>query len=515
MANPLDSLAPPSSNPLDSLPPPSADRYANLGAAGQNAIVRGALDTAAGAGGSLAQHAVNVYDLIRKIPGADKILPDSSELHKAIKDATPDNTPAHVGKFLEGATEFMVPAGEAAKLTQGAKLVTRAAAQGAVGGAVSAVQSGGNPAAIATGAALGAAGEPVADLGASFLQKVLPEILGRTTGAGATALRMARENPSPELLDAMRGNLSESEVVKNFVDAAHDVKLDRAAKYQAALAALPAGPPLDITPVRQAFDDSLQKFGVVKSAAPHGIDLDFSRSTLTDPSAQGKVLQMANDLIDWGSKPGDLTPAGVDILKRRIDDTYSASGSARAITQSTKSAARDILNQQVPGYTGMTQDYAKSSAFLEDLHRELSLDPNNPNFGATPGTATRKLVTMLKANNHYRQNVAEMLGNYVGKDLTGQIAGLNLNSYGPKGMVAPLEGLGALAAIATGHISPAAVVSAAATSPRLMGELMVAMSKVSPAVSHGTTQALQSATQEGATTALSPPSAPLSAGSTQ
>lgn len=119
-------------------------------------------DALAGAGGEVAQHAVNIYDMLRKIPGADKLLPDSAAFHQAISDATPSNMPAHVGKFLENTIEFMVPAGKAASLTKGAGLATRMAAQAGAAGGARAVQ-GGNTGEVADAAALGAAGPIVGD----------------------------------------------------------------------------------------------------------------------------------------------------------------------------------------------------------------------------------------------------------------------------------------------------------------------------------------------------------------
>lgn len=139
------------------------DPYANLGAVGQNKYVRGALDLAAGAAGSLADHALNVYDLLRKIPGASSVLPDSKEFQAAVKDATPDNTPAHIGKFLENMTEFMVSAGKVEAATRAASLPVRMATQGATGAAVSGVQTGGDPASMAVSGALSGAAVPVGD----------------------------------------------------------------------------------------------------------------------------------------------------------------------------------------------------------------------------------------------------------------------------------------------------------------------------------------------------------------
>lgn len=122
-------------------------------------------DLLAGAGGSLAQHAVGIYDLLRKIPGADKILKyDSADFHKAIAEATPETIPSHVGKFLETAGEFLYPSAAVSKLTGTSNLAARMAAQGAISGGISAAQTGGDKTAALLSGATGAIGEPLGDL---------------------------------------------------------------------------------------------------------------------------------------------------------------------------------------------------------------------------------------------------------------------------------------------------------------------------------------------------------------
>ncbi len=186
------------------VPVDAPDPYANLGAVGRNPIVRGALDATAGAGGALAQHAVGLYDLLRKIPGADKILPDSAMFHEAIKEATPDNTPAHIGNFLEGMTEYAIPGAKAAGVTKGMSLAARAAGQALAAGGVSAVQSGGDPAATATGALLGAGGEVVGDVArgaaAAFANKAPTLANFSESFGGATPTQKARISRALDVL---------------------------------------------------------------------------------------------------------------------------------------------------------------------------------------------------------------------------------------------------------------------------------------------------------------------------
>lgn len=339
---------------------------------------------------------------------------------------------------------------------------------------------------LASGAT-GAAGAVARGVG-----KAGAEIIGKTTGVGPKAFRAAASNPSPELVSAMRGATDEMDMLANLKDAFQNVKNQRGAQYRQQLAQIPAGPPLDLTQLRNDMLDALDDHGVNVTISddltPLGADtftprtsLDFSRSTISDKAAQGAVQGLVNDVMNWGSQPGDLTPLGVDTLKRRIDDLYSPSSNARALVQKVKSSARDTLNQ-VRGYQQMTKDYADASNFLDQLS-DLSLTSKNP------GTAIRKLTTTLNQNNNYRQMLVDELSKYSNVDLSGQIAGNALSRLAPRGIMGPGSGVALLYGLMTGHVTPVAATGLALTSPRLMGELAVAIGKMRPIIGGATNAA--------------------------
>lgn len=328
----------------------------------------------------------------------------------------------------------------------------------------------GQAASLLGSAALPEAAAALRGPAASAVGTAATEALGKTTGAGAAAMRRALENPSPDLENAMRGGMTDTELVGNFRDAMQNVKDARGAAYRQQLANLPMSGPgtsLDISPIRSNLATQLQKFNI--KIDPQG-ELDFSRSTIRDAAAQTDVKGIYDDVIGWGKQAGDRTPAGVDTLKRRIDDTYSPSSTARAIVQSVKDTTRNVLNSQVPGYADMTQQYAQSSKFLDQL-KDLSLDSPNS------GTAVRKLTTLLNQNNGYRQMLAERLSSFTPQDLEGQLAGMNLSKFAPRGLMGPGTGMGIAFGVATHALSPQAAVGLAMTSPRLMGELLTLVAK--------------------------------------
>ncbi|HXI85268.1 MAG TPA: hypothetical protein VNL17_14400 [Verrucomicrobiae bacterium] len=346
-------------------------------------------------------------------------------------------------------------------------------------------------------------------------EAVATRSLGATTGAGNVPMSEALNNPTPALVKRMR-QPDEMAVVNDFKDAVQNVKESRGAEYRQALEKVGNEAPPDITP-EDVQDKAFQQLGEFNIKVrrvpprpevpelPHTItpeqlkqyqiaeaaqkswdeafegrqpgdllDLDFSKSTIHNPADQARVKGIVSDVLNWGKDANDFTVLGLDTLKRRIRDFYSDSSQARALVKRMDATVTDSLNT-VPGYQDMTKGYAEASDFLDQLG-EFSLDAKNP------GTAIRKLTYALKQNNQYRQVLTEALDQYTDKDLMGQLAGQHLSNWTPRGLAAFGAGGALLWKLMSGTITPHAVVALSVTSPRLMGELMLAMSKVKPAI---------------------------------
>lgn len=435
-------------------------------------------EVAKGVGKGILSTAIGANKLTSKIPIAGQYLSASpQQIQQAEPYTQPSNTAQKIGKIGEQAAEFALPGGALRGAVKGgsvAAMLARSILEGVSAGGVSAVQTGGDMGEAVKTAALGAgtsAGIEAAAKSVPAVKSAVAQILGKTTGAGAGAVAEAMSPSSAAFKQAMRGQTDEMRVLSDAQDALENVKDARRSAYQQALLNIPQNQQLDLTPLRREMVQALSDHGV--QATNKG--LDFSRSTIRDPAAQNEVTGIVNDINSWGSRPGDLTPLKVDTLKRRIDDFWSPSSNARAFVQRLKSKTRDILNQ-VPGYQQMTQGYADASDFLDNL-RDLSLESKNS------GTAIRKLTTTLNQNNGYRQALVDALDQYTNKDLRGQLSGLAMNRLTPRGVMGPLGGAGLIAAIATGHLTPPAAAAMALASPRIMGELLMGMSEMSPAIS--------------------------------
>lgn len=145
-----------------------------------------AADFLEGVGAGALSTVKGVRDLGYRLTGNE---PPKAFLGSETLTDAPANLAGQVGKFAEQAAEFALPLGAASKATMGASLVRRTAAAGAASGGVAAIQSGGDPAAIGTAAALGVAGPVIGKVAGkafrAYTQSELPVISPRRLYQGA------------------------------------------------------------------------------------------------------------------------------------------------------------------------------------------------------------------------------------------------------------------------------------------------------------------------------------------
>lgn len=314
-------------------------------------------DALAGAGGSLAQHAVNVYDILRKIPGADRVLPDSSQLHRAISDATPQTTPAHVGKFLENVAEFAIPAGKVGELTSAASLPARAAAQGAVGAGVSGIQTGGDPHAMEMGALAGAGGEVVGDvikgatsaLGASKS----PSLQNFSDSFGnATPTQKARISAALDTLKA--DGIKPADSLMEMQDAVKQKLADLGQQYQNLDPAIKTRPvdPADVVTHLTDLQKQYMRRGVITDpAAYHAIGLEIEK--VKDIAAGPPAIA--------GAQPDVLTVDDLVHLKQEANGktNFASPDSDRSLWRGIGNAYRSAADAIAPETTPLNRAYQK------------------------------------------------------------------------------------------------------------------------------------------------------------
>jgi len=295
------------------------------------------------------------------------------------------------------------------------------------------------------------------------------QVLGTATGSGASSVQEAYNagvNNTQAFTDALRGKINPDEVVQTAQDAVSNIVNQRRSDYISKLETISQQKgSLDISPVVKEVSTQLKNFGIkVKEDGT----LDFSRSSIANNgTARNDVTGVFNDVKDWGSQAGDRTPIGLDTLKKQLGDFYSESSSARAFVQAVKSKVTNILKEQVPGYSEMTQNYSNASQLLDDIKSATGIGGK-----AKVDTIFTKLTSALKGDKELRLEILKDIQSKGAQpDLMAKIAGLNMQSLIPKGLV----GKGIDVGLLLHFFDPKFIPVLLSTSPRIVGEFVRAL----------------------------------------
>lgn len=139
-----------------------------------NPVARGAVDFAEGAASGIANTVFQGGDLIRRATGMQRVI-NNPDVQQAV--TPPDSLAGKAGRFVEQGAEFIAPMGMVGKAVKAAPLAGRLGAEALAAGGTAAVQSGGDPRAIAgaalTQGALGGVGAAIPAVGRAAVQRVI------------------------------------------------------------------------------------------------------------------------------------------------------------------------------------------------------------------------------------------------------------------------------------------------------------------------------------------------------
>lgn len=321
------------------------------------------------------------------------------------------------------------------------------------------------------GALIGAA-FPVVAKGTKTITK---SVLGQTTGLGSRNLSAIYKTfaygTREEMKLATRALRGKSEetlgpLLEEMVAGLNKIRFQRASVYQKQLAKMKGLPDkIDLKPLSTKVDELLGKFNITKNSKG---ELDFSRSTLSKPE-ENDIIDMLNDVLGWGSKADDNTVLGLDILKQRIDGYFSKSNKvnlfAKEIKDTITKQLDDVTNK---AYSNMKKGYEQASQLASDIEKGLSLNAKNLD------TTLKKINSVLKDNQEYRLQLVRELEEYLGRNITGEIAAYQASNIVPQGL-AKYTSIGFGSAGITGIISPQFLPLLAASSPRMVGEFVRAL----------------------------------------
>lgn len=329
---------------------------------------------------------------------------------------------------------------------------------------------------IGTGAMMemgGQVGGKVLAKGLEYAGKGIRPVLGRMSGTGTGAVDEALKG-SEDFVKALRGKITGEEVVENAQLALQTIRNNRATEYQSKLANVAkVNQELDLTPLRRKVVNLMKQYGAKAEIGPTGeMTFDTSRIAM-GKKGRNDIEDMLETVRDWGSKPGDKTPLGLDTLKRQLDDFYSDSGQARAFVTSLRTSVKDLIVKNVPEYAEMTKGYADATKLIKDIESGLMMRKQGIQGRIVADQTLRRLVSAMKDNFELRRELVDELSSHSSEDIAGQVAGHAMNALLPRG-------LAGLASVTEGglallrFIHPRVWVFLGASSPRMQGEFLQA-----------------------------------------
>lgn len=230
----------------------------------------------------------------------------------------------------------------------------------------------------------------------------------------------------------------------------------------------------------QGMADYMMKSTVTKPATPETIPAQFnwSRTSVGDvkDSKDAKELKKIYDKIqNWGTQPGDNTAIELDRLKRELDNHWSDSSRVRAFVANARDTVNSAIKKNVPEYGEMTKGYSEATKLIKDFESGLMLRKNGMSGRIVADQTLKRLTSAMREGSELRNDLLKVLGSNSGNDLNGMVAGYSMNQSIPRGLVGKIGAGGALAAL-----NPKMWPLVAASSPRVVGEFLMALGKIKP-----------------------------------
>lgn len=315
-------------------------------------------------------------------------------------------------------------------------------------------------------------GGPVVDVGEKVLTapaKLGAKVLGQSTGVGSEAVKTAFNagaeggEANQAFTEALRGNTTPEDLVDKARGALGEVVDTRRANYKEMLGSLKSDTStIDTSSLKTQLDKSLDSFNITRGEDGK---LDFSESTMVNPSDQSKVEAITKDIENWKNN----TPEGIDTLKQRLSNYYEPGSRIGAFSEGLRSTARNLI-EKTPGYSDAMKNYSEMSDTIKDIKQSLSLGDK-----AAVETSFNKLKNSLKNDKQFRMAVIDELDKATGGTLRQSIAGQGMSKLAPSGLAKYADIGGGAAALSHGIPILPILGLAITTSPRIVGEIVRAL----------------------------------------
>ena len=231
-----------------------------------------------------------------------------------------------------------------------------------------------------------------------------------------------------------------------------------------------------------ANDATILDIGDVQRSLNKSFSENTFKGKFKNDDVQRALKSAQDEIKNWAKlDPAEYrTPEGMDALKQRIGqliDWENKSASENRALQGVYNTIKGTIEKQSPEYSKIMSDYANMAEEIKQIEKALSL-----NDKASADTALRKLTSVMRnnVNTNYgqRQQLAEKLQTASGKPLMPSIAGLAMSSLAPRGLAGTGSQL-ALTGAVGGALTPWALLTAPAQSPRIVGEAAQAAGRMS------------------------------------
>ena len=324
------------------------------------------------------------------------------------------------------------------------------------------------------GAVLGG-GLPVAGKAVSKLSESLAPLLGVSTGAYSPAIREAyrtgktdplssykRTQPAPAEAEAFRRGMRDPESTfepaqEEAQRAVRSLRAIRGQNYRAGLDKLDETQPLPFDRIGNAVDEAMQ--------------VQRYKGLSLDPATDAAQQEMLDIVGRWATLPPGTyhTPKGLDGLRRAVRnlaERHQPNTPEHRVGSRVARAISDEIEDASPGYKELNRQYGRDSARIAELERELGAGGRTQ----TAGTL-RKLQSIMRDNASTAHGRRGQLAEGVREQaptLMPMVAGQQMASMTPRGLMGPMSGMMAGAGAAT--VNPAMLSLLPLTSPRLVGE---------------------------------------------
>ena len=342
----------------------------------------------------------------------------------------------------------------------------------------------------------------------NLVAKIAPEAIALPTGAVPGSFRVAFEAGAKggrELVEfkaATQGLRSAEDLANSVLDASDSLLSDairEGTEKVKTLTLKSADDPLDLQRVRSDMFDVLKEYGiepelkkvtvselvmkklpsgsvvdvkVVKRTENGGIALDFKGGKLELAKSERAAIQDMVDEVNKIIERGDNSIDQVHALRQAFDTIIKPNVTennkySNAVKVATRKRVRSQLGEKVDGYDEAMKGMEDAFSFNEELQQALGTAGKlEPMIG--------KLTSLLRdrPNLDRSKRLIEALEERTGTPFRSTIAGLELESIAPKGMLGHTFGAGL---VVGGVFSPATLLYIPFVSPRVMGNLFKAM----------------------------------------